>query len=100
MSEEILNYGILSAEDYKLIVRMMYGRAPKTYICTRLRISRPTHDHWLKHGITRSAQVRRIRTMVGEHTTDLRQRARVLDRWTNQHRISEPVKRLPHYARA
>ena len=83
----------ITAYEYSQIINAMYGKAPKKVLCERLRISRPTHDLWLQQGIRNVAQVRRIRDLVGIKVTELRSRARSLDRWTTSDVFTE-TKRL------
>jgi len=88
------NENLISAKDYKLVILSMYPNASKKYICRKLNITRPTHNDWLKRGITRRKEVIRIRELVCQKVTEMRQRARALDRWTTAHTIKPIIPRL------
>lgn len=88
----------ITAYEYAQIIRAMFGKAKKKDVCERLRISRPTHDLWLRRGISNIEQVRRIRDLVGIKVTDLRNRARSLDRWTTSDVFTE-TRRLTYQPR-
>lgn len=93
---ELERSNIIEAGDYQSMISVMFAKCTKTYICNKLEITRPTHNVWLKEGIRNPRQVRRIRRLVADHVTDLRARARELDKWTTSHVIKNPVPRLTY----
>jgi len=93
-------YPPISAEDYRIIIHMMYGDSNKSFIAKELSISRPTHDSRLQNGITNPKHICNIRKLVEKHVTKLRKRARILDRWTTSDSITAPIPRLTYDRRS
>ena len=86
---------IITADEYRQIVGLLFGNAGKKAVCDRLRISRPTHDKRLKEGVVSQAEAQKLHDQVCVSVTSLRARARALDRWTTSGKIVHQ-KRLTH----
>jgi len=72
----------LTSKEYNEIVTLMFPHGTKIEICKYFGISRPTHDYRLRQGIRSEQDAMIFRETLGQYVTELRGRARNLDKFT------------------
>jgi hypothetical protein len=84
MTNKTKDQTFISPEQFTDIITAIYGNRPKTEIAADLGIHRQILYHFYSEGVKTKSHADALRDKAAQSVTDLRRRARLLDKFTTQ----------------